>query len=191
MAKVLVIYASDYGNTKKMAEAIVEGAKSVNDTDVILKQAEEVVSEDVMAADAMIVGSPVHMGSPDWRIKKFIDTVCSRLWMKDALNGKVAGVFACGGGFGSAGGGCELTLLAMMGNFAELGMIFVPLPKNTPGYKYGGLHWGPYGRSMGVNMEQSGLQKESLEVAHHHGANIARMATLVKGHEIYAKPAAV
>lgn len=191
MAKVLVIYASDYGNTKKMADAIVEGVKSVNDTEVVLKQAEEVVAEDVLAADAMIVGSPVHMGSPDWRIKKFIDTVCSRLWMKDALNGKVAGVFASGGGFGSAGGGCELTLLALMSNFAELGMIIVPLPKNTPGYKYGGIQWGPYGRTTGVNMEQTGLQKESLEVAHHHGANIARMANVVKGHEIYAKPAAV
>jgi NAD(P)H dehydrogenase (quinone) len=108
--------------------------------------------------------------------------------MKDALNGKIGGVFACGGGFGSAGGGCELTLLAMLSNFAELGMIIVPLPKNTPGYKHGGIQWGPYGRSMGVNMEQTGIQKEGLEAAHHHGANIARLAALVKGHEIYAKP---
>lgn len=191
MAKVLIVYATDYGNTKKMAESVAEGAKSVNGTDVSIKHAEEATAEDVLACNALITGSPVHMGSPDWRVKKFIDTVCSRLWMKDALNGKIGGVFACGGGFGSAGGGCEITLLALLGNLVELGMIIVPLPKNTPGYKYGGVHWGPYGRTMGINMEQTGVQKESLEASYHHGANIARLAEVLKGHEIYAKPVSV
>lgn len=188
MAKVLIVYATNYGNTKKMAEAIAEGAKSVNGTEVVIKEAEEAAAEDLTGADALIIGSPVHMGSPDWRVKKFIDTVCSRLWMIDALNGKIGGVFACGGGFGSAGGGCELTLLAMLSNLAELGFIIVPLPKNTPGYKFGGIQWGPYGRTMGVGMEQTGVQKESLEASFHHGANIARLAAAAKGHEIYAKP---
>lgn len=191
MAKVLIVYATNYGNTKKMAETIAEGAKSVNGTEVVLKEAEEVVAEDLTSSDALIMGSPVHMGSADWRIKKLIDTVCSRLWMKDALNGKIGGVFACGGGFGNAGAGCELTLLGMMSNLVELGFILVPLPKNTPGYKFGGIQWGPYGRTMGVSMEQTGVQKESLEAAFHHGANIARLASLTKGHDIYAKPVSV
>jgi len=86
----------------------------------------------LLASDAVIVGSPVHMGSPDWCVKKFIDTVCSLLWMKDSLIGKVGAVF-------TSGGGCELPMLAMLNNFAELGMLMVPLPKNTPGYAVGGL----------------------------------------------------
>jgi len=189
MAKVLVLYASDYGNTKKLAEAVEAGARSVAGTEVTLKTAEEATKEDLIASDGIIVGTPIHMGSPDWRVKKFIDTVCSRLWMKDALIGKVGGVFATGGGFGNAGGGNEVALLSLLANFAELGMIMLPLPKNTPGYKYGGIHWGPCARSGGLNMEQDGIKEDALEVARHHGANIARAAALMKGNEIFAKPA--
>lgn len=32
MANVLIVYATDYGNTRKMAEAIASGAMSVPDT---------------------------------------------------------------------------------------------------------------------------------------------------------------
>lgn len=187
MTTVLIVYASDYGNTQKMAEAVAEGARSVPDTQVEIKFADTVTEEDVTASDAVIVGSPVHMGSCDWRIKKFIDTVCGHLWIKDALVGKVGAVFATGGGFGSSGGGCEVTMVALLNNFAELGMVMVPLPKNTPGYGKGGLQWGPYGRSMGENMEQTGVEPERLEAARHHGANVSRVAAVMKGQNLFAK----
>lgn len=184
MTKVLIVYATDYGNTKKMAESAAQGAKSINGTQVELKEAEQAVQGDLIAADAVIVGSPVHMGSPDWRIKKFIDTVCSKLWMQDKLVGKTAGVFASGGGLGNAGGGCELTMLALLNNFAELGMLIVPLPKNTPSYHAGGIQWGPYGRSGGLHGEPIGVSQEALEVTFHHGANIARVAACIKDVEL-------
>lgn len=184
MAQILVVYATDWGSTKKMAEAVQKGAASTGSTSV-LKTAEEATADDVIAADALVIGSPVHMGSPDWRVKKFIDTVCSKLWMKDQLIGKAGAVFASGGGYGSAGGGCEVTLLALLNNLAELGLILVPLPKNTPGYSKGGLQWGPYGRSMGENMEQTGLPDERTEAAFHHGVHIARLAGLIKGAKIF------
>lgn len=191
MTKVIVIYASDYGNTKKMAETITEGARSVMGIEALIKPAEEVRNEDLTSSDAIIVGSPVHMGSPDWRVKKFIDTVCSGLWMKDKLIGKVGGVFATGGGFGNAGGGCEITMVALLNNLVELGLVIVPLPKNTPGYCFGGLQWGPYARSSGVNMEQTGVSTESLEASFHHGANIARVAAALQNTRLFAsKPVA-
>lgn len=180
MAKVLIVYASDYGNTKKMAEAILQGAKGVAGTDASLKSAEEVSEMDLLSSDGIIVGSPVHMGSVDWRIKKLIDTLCSKLWMADSMVGKVGAVFASGSGYGSAGGGCELTMLSILANFVELGMLIVPLPKNTPGYHLGGLQWGPYARSAGTKMEQTGVCEECLEAARHHGANVARVAALLK-----------
>lgn len=187
MTTVLIIYATDYGNTKKMAESVAAGAQSVNGTQISIKTAEEVTQEDFLSSDAIIVGSPVHMGSADWRVKKMIDTVCSGLWMKDKLIGKVGGIFVTGGGFGGSGGGCELTMLNLLTNFAELGLIIIPLPKNTPGYRAGGLQWGPYGRSAGLNMENLGVTPESLEVAFHHGANIARYAGKLKGIDLFAK----
>jgi len=187
MVKSLIVYASDYGNTKKMAESVAAGVQSVQGAQVTIKTAEEVKQEDLLAHDAIIVGTPVHMGSPDWRVKKFIDQVCSALWMKDSLVGKVGGVFATGSGFGNAGGGCEVALIALLNNLAELGMIIVPLPKNSPGYRVGGLQWGPYARSAGVNMEQVGVTEESLEAAYHHGANITRLAEAVRGKTVFAK----
>lgn len=189
MAKILIVYATDYGNTEKMAKGVLEGVNTVVDTIGILKKAEDVIIDEVQSCDGLILGSPVHMGSPDWRVKQFIDKVCSKLWMKDALIGKVGAVFASGGGFGSAGGGGELTMLALLNNLVELGMIIVPLPKNTPGYPYGGLQWGPYGRSMGENMEQTGIAEKSIEAARYHGANVARLAAIVKDKHVFAKPA--
>ncbi|MFV0340986.1 MAG: flavodoxin domain-containing protein [Parachlamydiaceae bacterium] len=185
MAKVLIVYDTDYGNTQKMALSVAEGVKTVEGASVTVKKAEETTAEDLLGHDAIVFGSPVHMGSPSWRMKKFIDEVCSRLWMKDKLIGKVCGVFVSGAGYGSAGGGCEVTMLALLNNCAELGLLIVPLPKNTPGYKDGGLQWGPYGRSMGPNMEQVGVLPEGLIAAYHHGANIARAALTVTGKKIF------
>jgi NAD(P)H dehydrogenase (quinone) len=185
VARVLIVYATDYGNTKKMAEAIVFGVDSVPGAQATIKLAEEVTTDEVIETDALIVGTPVHMGSPDWRVKKFIDQICGPLWVKDSLIGKVGAVFATGGGYGNAGGGSELTMVALLNNFAELGMVMVPLPKNTPGYYLGGLQWGPYGRSAGAQMEQTGVTQEQLEAANHHGANVARVAAALAGKELF------
>lgn len=186
MSHVTIIYESDYGNTKKMAETLAEGAKSVPETIVTLKKAGEVTADDMTGSDAIIIGTPVHMGSIDHRVKTFIDKVCSGLWMQDKMVGKVGAVFTTGSGFGGGGGGTELTMLSLLNNLAELGMILVPLPKNTKGYAHGGLQWGPYGRSAGLHMEQDGLKDESLEAAKHHGANVARIAAALKGKTLFA-----
>lgn len=186
MTNLLIIYATDYGNTKKMAEAVASGAESVQGTRVVLKTAGEVTAADMEESDGIIVGTPVHMGAPDWRIKQFIDNICGGLWMQDKLVGKAGAVFTTGSGFGGAGGGTELAMLSLLNNFAELGMLIVPLPKRTHGYQHGGLHWGPYGRSAGVNMEQDGVREESLEAAKNHGANVARVAAVIKGAKLFA-----
>jgi NAD(P)H dehydrogenase (quinone) len=185
MVQVLILYASDYGNTEKMANAVADGANLVDGVNAVLKKAEEVTADDMTASVGVVFGSPVHMGSVDWRVKKFIDTVCSGLWMQDKMNGRVAGVFTSGGGFGGAGGGTEMAMLSMLNNIAELGMLIVPLPKNTPHYKKGGLHWGPYGRSADENMENVGVSEEALSVSRQHGANIARAALAVSGSTIF------
>jgi NAD(P)H dehydrogenase (quinone) len=190
MADILIVYATDWGSTKKMAEAVAAGVASVDGAKAIVKTAEEATTDDVMAADALILGSPVHMGCMDWRVKKFIDTVCGGLWMGNKIIGKVGAVFVSGSGFGNAGGGCELAMLAMMNNLAELGLLLVPLPKNTPGYPKGGLQWGPYGRSMTEDLKpiQGGVPDDRTEAARHHGANVARVAAAIKGKKLFADP---
>jgi NAD(P)H dehydrogenase (quinone) len=185
MAQILIVYATDYGNTRKMAETVAEGARSVADTEVVIKTAEEASAEDLQAADALILGSPVHMGSMDWRVKKFIDTVCSAFWMKNTAVGKVGAVFATGSGYGNVGAGAELALLSMLNNLAELGMILVPLPKNAEGYAKSGLQWGAYARSAGEHLEQTGVSDEALVAARQHGVHVARLAAALKGQTIF------
>ncbi len=175
MTKILVTYATDYGNTEKMAQAVAQGAGEIEGTDVTLKVATEVTKEDMLAADGIVMGSPVHMGSMHWKMKQMIDIVCSQLWMPDLLVGKVGAVFVSGGGFGGAGEGCELTMLSMINNLVELGIIFVPLPKNTTNYAKGGLQWGPYGRSGDEDGKPVGISEDSLVVCRHHGMNVARV----------------
>jgi len=187
MVKVLIVYATDYGNTKKMAEAVAEGANSVNGAQAVLKTADETTADDLTGADALIFGSPVHMGSMDYRMKTLIDKVCGGLWMKDAITGKVGAVFTTGSGFGNSGAGAELTQLAMLNNFAELGLILVPLPKNTPGYPKAGLQWGPHGRSADENLKPKGLADDQLQAARHHGANVATVALKLGGPLAFAK----
>ncbi len=187
MAKVLVIYASDYGSTRKMAEAVAAGVSGIPGMEAVIKAAEETTAEDMTSSQGIIFGTPVHMGSVDWRVKKLIDTVCSGLWAKDALTGKVGAVFATGGGLGSAGGGVELALLSLLANLAECGLIIVPLPKNTPHYEYGGIHWGPYARTTNLAHEQIGVGEEQLAVAKAHGANVARVAAALAGNVEFQK----
>lgn len=187
MTKILIVYAGDYGNTEKMAQACAEGAGGVKGVEALIKHADKVRLDDMKDSNGVIIGTPVHMGSMDWRIKKMIDGICSGLWMQDLMNGKVAGVFTTGSGYGNAGGGCEMTMLALINNFAELGMLFVPLPKMTEGYGFGGHHLGPYGRSADENMKHVGVTDEMLSVAKKHGANIARAAKALQKKKIFVE----
>jgi NAD(P)H dehydrogenase (quinone) len=174
--KVLVIFASDSGHTEKMAHAVAEGAEKAAGVESRVKKASEVTEEDVRAAAAVIMGSPTHMGSMHWEMKQLIDRVFSRLWHTDALSGRVGAVFATGGGLGGAGGGVEVNFLSMLANMAEQGMVIVPLPKHSPGYARGGVHWGPWARTMDENHQVCGVSGEMLALARVHGENVARTA---------------
>ncbi len=73
LAKVLVAYESKYGNTKLVAEKIIEGIKEVGDIETMLNELKEVDLNAVSSYDAILVGSPNHIGGPTRGIKKFID----------------------------------------------------------------------------------------------------------------------
>ncbi len=175
--QVLIAYHSDYGNTKKMAEAIAAGIRaSKADLSIDLHTAEETSLQDLLVADMIVFGTPVHMGSMAWQMKQLIDRA-AKLWMEGALEGKVGGVFATGGGFGGAGGGVEQTMIALYSNFLEHGMLVVGFPKSLPGYADGGLQWGPYGRSGNHEGMPDTVSEAALAAARSYGAHLAETAT--------------
>ena len=55
MAKVLVIYYSGTGNTKQMAESIVEGAK-LEGLEAVLKEVKDVAVDELLKYDGIVIG---------------------------------------------------------------------------------------------------------------------------------------
>lgn len=76
MVRVAIVYATDRGNTQKMAEAVSAGVETVAGAEALLMLTETATEDEIVACDALIIGSPVHMSCLDWRVKKFIDCVC-------------------------------------------------------------------------------------------------------------------
>jgi len=73
MVKVFVVYDTKYGNTKLVAEKIVEGMREVKGIETAISDVEEVDLEKVADYDAILIGSTNHIGGPVRGIKKFID----------------------------------------------------------------------------------------------------------------------
>jgi len=62
LVKVFVVYDTKYGNTKLVAETIIEGMKEVKGIETAISDVEEVAIEKVADYDAILIGSPNHMG---------------------------------------------------------------------------------------------------------------------------------
>ncbi len=57
---LLVAYESQTGNTRKMAQAVAEGAGAVQGVDVVLKSLNEVRTEELAKAHGIILGAPTR-----------------------------------------------------------------------------------------------------------------------------------
>ena len=73
MVKVFVVYDTKYGNTKLVAEKIVEGMREVEGIETAIADVKEVNFEEVASSDAVLIGSPNHLGRPARDIDAFID----------------------------------------------------------------------------------------------------------------------
>jgi len=128
MAKALVIYYSQTGNTQKMAEIITSSIKA-NGVDCDLKRVEEIGSKDLLDYDAILIGSPTYYGSMAAEIKKLLD---SSVQFHGKLDGKIGGAFSSAA---NVGGGNETTILDITNAMLIHGMIVQGDPK--------GDHYGP------------------------------------------------
>ena len=120
--RVLVVYYSQTGRTKAMAEAVARGAKPAT---VILKTVSEATPADVLAADAIIVGSPVHNANVAPEVQAFINR-----WPFEGspLKDKIGAAFVTGGGIS---GGEELVQVNILHSMLVFGMVVVGGPEWT------------------------------------------------------------
>ena len=84
LAKVIVVYESKYGNTKRVAETILEGMKEVEGIETVIRELKEVDLNRIPEYDAILIGSPNHFGGPTRSVKKFIDQL-GKLPLEDKM----------------------------------------------------------------------------------------------------------
>ncbi len=113
---VLIVYYSEGGTTKKMAEIIGKKIKEEG-VEVEIKNVEETKAEELIKYEGIIVGSPTYYGTLAGKIKKLFD---ESVMFHGKLDGKVAGAFTSSA---NVGGGNETTILSILEAMLIHGMI--------------------------------------------------------------------
>jgi NAD(P)H dehydrogenase (quinone) len=141
--EILILFYSQYGATRQMAQLIARGVEQVDgararlrtvpkisavceatEPDIPESGAPYVELRDLEECIGLALGSPTRFGNMASAMKYFWDGT-GGLWMKHALVGKPAVLFTS---TGTMHGGQESTLLSMMLPLLHHGMIIVGLP---------------------------------------------------------------
>lgn len=195
MARMLVLYYSAYGHVERMAQAIADGARSVGGVEAVIKRVPELMPEDLARKagvkldqkapiasveelatyDAIVFGTPTRFGNMAAQMRNFLDQT-GGLWVKGALVGKPASVFAS---TGTQHGGQETTITSFHHTLLHLGMIIVGLPYSFAGLTRmdqitGGT---PYGATTLASADGSRQPSDNeLEGARFQGRHVAEIA---------------
>ncbi len=202
--KVKVVFYSMYGHIYRMAEAVAEGAREVEEAEVELLQVPELVPEEVLEksgakqaravfahipvakvtdladADALIFGVPTRFGNMCAQMRNFLDQT-GGLWARGALIGKVGSVFTSSA---TQHGGQESTILSFHTTLLHHGMIIVGVPysearQSTMAEITGGS---PYGASTIAGGDGSRMPSENeLAIAKFQGRHVATIAKKLSG----------
>ena len=150
MAKALVVYFSQTGNTERMATVIAETLRKEG-LDVDCKRVSQATVEDLLGADAIVAGSPTYYGSMAAELKDLFDRSVER---HGQLDGKVGAAFASSA---NVGGGNETTVLDILQAMLIHGMIIQGDPQ--------GDHYGPVGIGAPDRRSQDECRRRAQRVA--------------------------
>ena len=126
--QVLVLYYSKGGNTRKLAERIAEGVKSVSGVEPLLRATQELTKEDFINSAGMIAGSPVYFGVMASDLKRVFDEF---VVIRKKMENKVGAVFATSG---DASGGKETTMMSIFQCLLIYGIVVVGDPMDATGH---------------------------------------------------------
>ncbi|MGP5134758.1 MULTISPECIES: flavodoxin family protein [Psychrobacter] len=129
---IAVIYHSNYGHTKRVAEAIVKGAhQQLPAAQAKAVDVHKVDWDYLDQADLLVFGSAVYMGSVTAEFKTFMDETSKR-WYHRKWEGKWAAAFANSGGLS----GDKLAVLQQISLYAmQHGMNWIGLPLMPTGHE--------------------------------------------------------
>lgn len=194
MSKILVLYYSSYGHIETLAQAIAEGAGSVEGSEVVIKRVPELMPEEVAKNagvkldqsapvadpneladyDAIIFGTPTRFGNMASQMRNFLDQT-GGLWAQGKLIGKVGSVFTSTG----TGGGNETTIQSFHTTLFHHGMVVVGMPYALPEMTdISEMHGGsPLGAATIAGADGSRTPSEQeLTMARYQGAHVAEIA---------------
>ncbi len=192
MAEILVLYYSQGGAVRDMAQAIARGVESVNGTKARIRTVPKVSAnceatepevptsgapyvelQDLEECKGLALGSPTRFGNMAAPMKYFLDSTSS-LWLKGALIGKPAAVFTSSG---SMHGGNETTLITMMLPLMHHGMLLLGLPYSEPSLGNTTSGGTPYGAShIGGAMDDRPLSDDEKKLCLALGKRLAETA---------------
>jgi multimeric flavodoxin WrbA len=73
MAKILIIYHSQSGNTERLARAVAAGVSETENASANFKQAFDASAQDIRECDAIVFCSPEYFGYMAGAVKDFFD----------------------------------------------------------------------------------------------------------------------
>jgi len=147
--KVLVMYYSKTGNTKKLAEEITKGIHEVEDVECVLKPVSKVTKDDFITSDGIIAGSPVYFGTMAAELKKVFDKYVG---VRKQMGDKIGAAFATSG---DKSGGGETTIISIIQAMLIYGMIIVGDPLDASGH-YGITCKGAPNKQTAINAAKLG-----------------------------------
>ena len=126
--QILILYFSKGGNTRKLAEAILEGVERVEGVVGVLKHTDDVTKEDFVSSDGIIAGSPVYFGIMAAQLKKIFDEFVG---VRKKMENKVGAAFATSA---DPSGGKETTMMSIIQVMLIYGMVIVGDPMAATGH---------------------------------------------------------
>jgi NAD(P)H dehydrogenase (quinone) len=125
--RVLVLYFSKGGNTRKLAQEIAAGVTAAG-VEAVLRNTAEVTRDDFLEAEGIIAGSPVYFGVMAADLKKVFDEFVG---VRRKMENKIGAAFATGG---HPTGGKETTIFSIIQVMMIYGMIIVGDPLDASGH---------------------------------------------------------
>ena len=99
MKKLLIVYHTQGVRTTELAEAALAGARTIEETETTLKRAFDTSADDLLAADAILFGTPENFGYMSGALKDLFDRTFYPC--ENKVDGKPYAVFVCAGNDGT------------------------------------------------------------------------------------------
>ena len=172
--RIMVIYDSDKGSTKKVAQHVAKGAGKIRYINVEVRNCGDIQLKEMLKTDAFAFGTPNHFGTMSARMKEFFRKL-QPLWEQGSLRGKPASVFTASGKFH---GGAETAMLSLMFPVFAHGMLLVGLPTFPRSYLQDGCFLGV--KAFVDRDKEDGPDEPSLNAARALGERLARTVLALK-----------